>query len=98
MRRVSSPGAYSLCSANSTEVPRRRAVWMPLIAPSDASLATSDSCSMRRATSGSRTLAVDMRGLDGDRAHQVRHELLGADALGLGAEVEDEAVLQDRPR
>src|SRR5688572_24833936 len=112
MRRISSPGAYSLCSVNSIEVPGCRLWCIPEYAPSTITRARSSNVAMRASSvgptpavapsrtaggaAGARGAIALLRRLDG---HQ---ELIdqGArrDAVGLGVEVTDQAVDQDRHR
>src|SRR4051794_10426143 len=53
MRRISSPGAYSLCSVNSIEVPACRLWCMPEKAPSTMTRARIDRLASRASAAGS---------------------------------------------
>src|SRR4051794_21774381 len=95
MWRISSPGEYSLCSANSTDAPCSRAWCMPVIAPSTITRARIGNVPSRATVCGSRKGTARL-GHDG--AEQAIDQVAGAHALGLGAVVEDEAMLQGRAR
>src|SRR5688500_15646891 len=101
MWRISSPGEYSLCSANSTDEPCSRARWSPVSAPSTITRALIGSEPSRASATGSslrtRLPAHDRLAVVGrDHPEQAVDEVAGAHALGLGPVVEDEAVLQGR--
>src|SRR5262245_35986797 len=93
MWRTSSPGEYSLCSANSTDEPCHRARCRPDSAPSTITRALIGSEPRRARVTGSRAGMLRL-----DDAEQAIDEIAGAHALGLGPVVEDQAVLQRGPR
>src|SRR6185503_9256293 len=107
MWRISSPGEYSLCSANSTDEPWYRARCMPDSAPSTITRALIGSDASRARTTGSRpttsfggtsSASSAIARLRRDDAEQAVDEVGGAHALGLRAVGQDQAVLQRGPR
>src|SRR5262245_30515547 len=96
MWRSSSPGEYSLCSENSTDEPCTDARWRPDSAPSTITRALIGSEPRRLSCAGSIRFS-NIDGLRRDDGQQPVDELAGALPFGLGAIVEDQAVLQRRP-
>src|SRR5688572_25283224 len=93
MFRISSPGEYSLCSANSTDEPCSRDRCRPDSAPSTITRAL-----MGRLRRRARAMGSSGGTLRRDDAEEAIDQIAGAEPLGLGAVVEDQAVLQGRPR
>src|SRR5438093_802817 len=93
---ISSPGEYSLCSANSTDDPWCGERCRPDSAPSTTVRALSAKVPMRDSATGSRNLTGIVLGSDG--VEQAIDERRRRHALGLGLVVDDQAVLQRRPR
>src|SRR5436190_6388661 len=89
MWRTSSPGAYSLCSANSIDVPACGLWWVPANAPSTITRARTASDDRRAKSRGSSTRGVLRPGAEmsvsgggaGESANVVRASGLAASGL-----------------
>src|SRR6185312_1050723 len=99
---ISSPAAYSLCSANSTDEPWCGERCNPESAPSTTERARSSKFFRRASETGSSICDIDNNsGARRLRTHALEQSIddrARADALGLGVEVGDDAVLQRRMR
>src|SRR5688572_3777869 len=95
---ISSPGEYSLCSANSTEEPWCGERWSPESAPSTTVRAFRASDPTLESATGSRyrTLAHPSAGLDD--LEQAIDQVRRRHPLGLALVVHDQAVLERRVR
>src|SRR6478735_3355783 len=91
MWRSSSPGAYSLCSANSTLWPWCGLLCRPESTPSTTARARSFTPE-RRASDGASSSGTGLRLHVGE---ELVHQHGGGDTLGLGVEVGQHAVAQD---
>src|SRR5947208_3302772 len=102
MCRISSPGAYSLCSANSTDWPWCGDLWSPVRTPSVMARTRSFSVPSLASTSGSRSEACARASItSGSGPHQLEQPLdddAARHALALGVEVGEDAVDQHRFR
>src|SRR5512139_2193225 len=97
MWRISSPGAYSLCSANSTDWPWCGDLWSPESTPSVTARTRSFRVPSFARTAGSRRgrFASAIAPLALHLLQQPPHDLGARHALALGAEVRDHAVHED---
>src|SRR5512134_592194 len=100
MCRISSPGEYSLCSANSTDWPWCGDLWRPERIPSVTARTRSFSVPSLARTAGSRRGRLGSA-IVRSALHLLEEppdDLRARDALALGPEVRDHAVHEDVPR
>src|SRR5690606_5051375 len=90
MRRRSSPGAYSLCSANSTLCP-----WWGERCRPESRPSTTDRVRSWRVPSLARSLGSSSEPAT-SLSKEAVHDLVAVDALGLGREVQVDAVTEHR--
>src|SRR5436190_14463888 len=98
--RRSSPVVYSRCWRNSTDCPKYGLLCIPERNPSTMCRARTSSREIRLIASGCKNLfepgiARELVFLGGGAGNQSIDDLVGADAVALGGEVDNQAVPQD---
>src|SRR4051812_4318531 len=101
--RRSSPVTYSRCCRNSTDCPKYGLRCIPERKPSTMCRARISSREMRLIASGCKNLfepgiAGELVFLGGSAGDQSVDDLVGADSVALGGEIDDQAVTQHRLR
>src|SRR3954464_5817742 len=100
--RRSSPVTYSRCCKNSTDCPKYGLLCIPERKPSTMCRARTSSREMRLIASGCKNLfepgiAGKLVFLGGGAGDQAIDNLVGADAVAVGGEIDDQAVPQHGP-